>query len=225
MEPIRWSAQAAAQRTEEFDLAVKTNPKSKTKIREIVDQQLVKALAHPLRAQILAILNERVASPNELSKELGEGLSQVSYHVKVLRDYECIELVKTEPRRGAVEHYYRGMKRSFLNDVNWEGLSPSAKEGISVAGVRMIMSEAIGALGAGTFDARDDSHLSCTPVIVDEQGWDELASVLATSLERILDIQAKSAGRLAEAKTNGIPATVAMLGFETPSPEREEASK
>src|ERR1044072_255427 len=111
MEAIRWSAQAAAQRTEEFDLAVKTNTKSKTKIREIVDQQLVKSLAHPLRAQILAILNERVASPNELSKELGEGLSQVSYHVKVLRDYECIELVKTEPRRGAVDHYYRGMKR------------------------------------------------------------------------------------------------------------------
>ena len=203
-------------------MAPKTNSKNKTKIREIVDQQLVKALAHPLRAQILAILNERVASPNELSQELGEGLSHVSYHVKVLRDYECIELVKTEPRRGAVEHYYRGMKRSFLNDVNWEGLSPSAKEGISVAGVRMIMSEAIGALGAGTFDARDDSHLSCTPVIVDEQGWGELSAVLATALEQVLDIQAKSAGRLAEAQANGIPATVAILGFESPAAVKKD---
>lgn len=206
-------------------MALKTNSKTKTKIRDIVDQQLVKALAHPLRAQILAILNERVASPNELSQELGEGLSQVSYHVKVLRDYECIELVKTEPRRGAVEHYYRGMKRSFLNDVNWEGLSPSAKEGISVAGVRMIMSEAIGALGAGTFDARDDSHLSCTPVIVDEQGWGELSSVLAKALEQVLEIQAKSAGRLAESRKNGIPATIAMLGFESPSAEKKAPSE
>jgi DNA-binding transcriptional ArsR family regulator len=185
------------------------------------DQKLIKALGHDLRVEILALLNERVASPVELHRELQEELSQVSYHVKVLRDYECIELVKTEPRRGAVEHYYRGMKRSFLNDVNWETLSPSAKEGISVAGVRMIMSEAIGALGAGTFDARDDSHLSCTPVIVDEQGWGELSAVLATALERVLDIQAKSAGRLAKAETNGIPATIAMLGFETPSPEKK----
>jgi DNA-binding transcriptional ArsR family regulator len=207
-------------------LAAKTNSKGKTKIREIVDQQLVKALAHPLRAQILAILNERVASPNELSQELGEGLSQVSYHVKVLRDYECIELVKTEPRRGAVEHYYRGMKRSFLNDVNWDGLSPSAKEGISVAGVRMIMSEAIEALGAGTFDAREDSHLSCTPVIVDEQGWTDIAAVLATALEQVLEIQGQSAGRLAEAKQDGIPATVAILGFESSTPEiRDEGKK
>jgi len=206
-------------------LAGKTGTKGKAKIRQIVDQQLVKALAHPLRAQILAILNERVASPNELSQELGEGLSQVSYHVKVLRDYECIELVKTEPRRGAVEHYYRGMKRSFLNDVDWQGLSPSAKEGISVAGVRMIMSEAIEALGAGTFDAREDSHLSCTPVIVDEKGWGELASVLSTTLERVLEIQAQSAGRLSKAKEEGIAATIAILGFESAAEVKEEGKQ
>ena len=56
-----------------------------------------------------------MASPNELSKELEEGLSQVSYHVKVLKDFECIEMVKTEPRRGAVEHYYRATSRAFLD--------------------------------------------------------------------------------------------------------------
>jgi hypothetical protein len=86
----------------------------------------------------------------------------------------------------------------------------------------MIMSEAIGALGAGTFDARDDSHLSCTPVIVDEKGWGELSAVLAAALEQILAIQGESAGRLAEAQTNGIPATVAILGFETPSAEKKD---
>ena len=87
--------------------------KSKSK-KKFIDQRLIKALAHPLRSDILAILNERVASPNELSQQLGEGLSQVSYHVKVLREFDCIELVKTEPRRGAVEHFYRAIKRSLL---------------------------------------------------------------------------------------------------------------
>ena len=199
-------------------MGLKTN-KSRTKIREIVDQRLVKALAHPLRAQILAILNDRVASPNELSKELGEGLSQVSYHVKVLRDYECIELVKTEPRRGAVEHYYRGMKRPFLDDANWRQLSPSAKEDLSVAGVRMIMSEAIEALGAGTFDARGNSHLSCTPLIVDSQGWDELTAVLGNALEQTLEIQGRCAGRLAGSGEEGFETTVAILGFGSACPK------
>ncbi len=60
-------------------MASKTGTENKRKL----DQRLIKALAHPLRVEILAILNERVASPNELAKGLGEGLSQVSYHVKV----------------------------------------------------------------------------------------------------------------------------------------------
>src|SRR5215212_8131241 len=107
-------------------LAAKTKTKSARRDKASgVDQKLVKALAHPLRVEILAILNERMASPNELSKELDEGLSQVSYHVKVLKDFECIELVKTEPRRGAVEHYYRATARSFLTDRDWRALPDS----------------------------------------------------------------------------------------------------
>ena len=43
-----------------------------------LDQRVVKAIGHPLRARLLAILNERVASPNELAKETGEPLGNVS---------------------------------------------------------------------------------------------------------------------------------------------------
>jgi DNA-binding transcriptional ArsR family regulator len=78
-----------------------------------IDLRLVKALTHDLRVQILEILNERIASPKELAAELGEGLPQVSYHVNVLREYDCIELVSTAPRRGATEHYYRANSRGL----------------------------------------------------------------------------------------------------------------
>lgn len=37
---------------------------------EISDQNVIKALAHPLRVQILGILETRAASPNELSRNL-----------------------------------------------------------------------------------------------------------------------------------------------------------
>jgi DNA-binding transcriptional ArsR family regulator len=93
-----------------------TDPKSKSvpaakSGHEIVDQQVIKALVHPIRAQALAILNERTASPNEIAKELGQGVGHVSYHINVLQKCECIELVDTAPRRGAVEHYYRATSR------------------------------------------------------------------------------------------------------------------
>lgn len=188
-----------------------------------VDQRLVKALAHPLRVEILTILNERMASPNELSKELEEGLSQVSYHVKVLKDFECIEMVKTEPRRGAVEHYYRATARAFLSDADWQKLPDSIKPGMSAAFVQALIGEVVAAVNAGTFDARDDRHVSWTPGVVDEQGWNESAELAAETLDRVIKIHAGSAKRLAKSGEEGIPVTMALLHFEGLPPEAKSA--
>jgi DNA-binding transcriptional ArsR family regulator len=194
---------------------------TKTQATEVVDHHLVKALAHPLRAQILAILNERVASPNQLSKELDEALSNVSYHITVLKDHHCIEMVKTEQRRGAIEHFYRGTTRSFLSDANWSRLSPAAQNGLSVAGMKMIVDRAMGALEANTFDSRNDRHLSCTPMAVDDKGWTDVTALLNQTLEDLMEIQAESAKRLEEAGEDGTPATVSLISFESPAAESE----
>jgi DNA-binding transcriptional ArsR family regulator len=202
--------------------------KSKTKKRgnnSGVDQRLVKALAHPLRVEILAILNERMASPNELSKELEEGLSQVSYHVKVLKDFECIEMVKTEPRRGAVEHYYRATARAFLSDKEWQKLPDSIKPGMSAAFVKMLIADLIAALNGGTFDSRDDRHVSWTPGVVDEQGWNESVDLVNETLEQLIKIHSGSAKRLAKSGEEGIPATAILMNFEGLPPESKSSQK
>lgn len=198
-------------------MAAKTKTKNQSKAG--VDQRLVKALAHPLRVEILTILNERMASPNELSKELDEGLSQVSYHVKVLKDFECIEMVKTEPRRGAVEHYYRATERAFLTDRDWQKLPDSVKPGVSASVVELFMGEVVAALTAGTFDAREDRHLSWTPGIVDEKGWEESVDLVNETLERVIEIHAGSAKRLAKSGEEGIPTIAVLMNFEGVSPE------
>ena len=197
----------------------KTKSKAKKKGKNGVDQKLVKALAHPLRAEILTILNERMASPNELSKELDEGLSQVSYHVKVLKDFDCIEMVKTEPRRGAVEHYYRATARAFLTDTDWRSLPDSVKPGVSSAAIGMIVEDVFGALQGGSFDAREDRHISWTPGIVDEQGWTELVDLINDTLERIVKIHAGSAKRLAKSGEEGIPTTAVLMNYEGLRPD------
>jgi DNA-binding transcriptional ArsR family regulator len=198
-------------------LAAKTRTKKKKKSTG-VDQRLVKALAHPLRVEILTILNERMASPNELSKELEEGLSQVSYHVKVLKDFECIEMVKTEPRRGAVEHYYRATSRPYLTDQDWQTLPDSVKPGVSASAIQLILDDVLGALSGGTFDARDDRHISSTPGVVDQQGWDESVDLVNETLERIIAIHEGSAKRLAKSGEDGIPATAVLMNFEALAP-------
>jgi DNA-binding transcriptional ArsR family regulator len=194
--------------------STKTKSAKKSKKNTGVDQKLVKALAHPLRVEILAILNERMASPNELSKELDEGLSQVSYHVKVLKDFDCIEMVKTEPRRGAVEHYYRATARAFLSDADWKKLPESIKPGMSAAFIKMIVNDVISALNGGTFDARDDRHVSWTPGVVDQQGWEESVELANDTLDKMIKIHAASAKRLAKSGEESISATAVVMNYE-----------
>lgn len=65
-----------------------------------------KAGAHPLRLSILTELQGKSLSPNRIAGTLDEPLGNVSYHVKTLLEFDMVQLDKTEPRRGAVEHYY-----------------------------------------------------------------------------------------------------------------------
>ena len=190
-----------------------------------IDERLVKSLTHGLRVEILSILNERIASPNELSKELGEGLSQVSYHVKVLKDYECIELVKTEPRRGAVEHYYRATSRAWLTDRDWNHLPPSVRPGMSADLLELILADAVASLEEGTLDARVDRHMSRTPLILDETGWKEVTETLGSTLDEIVAIQTRSSERLSKSDGEGFPASVSLLGFEMPEGNRPRSKR
>src|SRR6201989_556502 len=89
---------------------------------ETAEARIAKALAHPLRARILQRLGERVASPGDLALELGAPLGVVSYHVRMLRDYDCVELVRTEPRRGALQHFYKATARPNLDEDQWRTL-------------------------------------------------------------------------------------------------------
>jgi DNA-binding transcriptional ArsR family regulator len=192
--------------------------------RGAVDQRVVRAMGHPVRVQALVILNERVASPNEISKELGESVGHVSYHIKVLKECECIELVDTAPRRGAMEHYYRATDRAFLNSDEWGALPASLRPGISASGIDNIIKDVSAAVSGGTFDKRVNRHLSWTPILIDEQGWDELQVALDEMLEKVFEIQGESAGRLVADDVPGIPVSVAMLGFEAASSETHKAA-
>ena len=179
---------------------------------------LIKALGHPLRAQLLTIFTERVASPNELANELGEGLSQTSYHVKVLRDLDLIELQSTQPRRGAVEHFYKATARPMLHNEEWEQLDPLARQAFSGYIVETLLADAAKAMQAGTFDKREDRHLSRSPVLVDEEGWREVAAAQDAALQSILDAQAASAERMTASGEEGVPVIAGMVCFEMPGP-------
>jgi DNA-binding transcriptional ArsR family regulator len=71
------------------------------------DNELLIALRHPLRRQILrAMVDTDPISPRQVADALKEPLSNVSYHVRVLADCGAVTLVDTTPVRGSMQHFY-----------------------------------------------------------------------------------------------------------------------
>jgi DNA-binding transcriptional ArsR family regulator len=185
---------------------------------DLVDPRLAKALSHPMRARILTILNERVASPNEISEMIDERLPNVSYHVRALLDLGCIELVSTAQRRGAIEHYYRDIVRPFFSDRDWKKLPRSGRQAISDVGLQMIWEDVSDAITQGTFETRADRHLSRSALQLDETGWKELSQLLAGVLDAAESIEARSAERIEQAPDeDGVPTRLVIMQFESPS--------
>jgi hypothetical protein len=191
----------------------------KTKKKEGVEQIVAKAFAHPLRVQILIILNERVASPNVLSQELDQSLNLVAYHVRVLEKYDCIELVDTKQRRGATEHFYRATRRQFLTDSEWARMPESLRPGLSGAMLKSVFDDIDEAMSSGTLDEIEDRHLSRTPMVLDKRGWSETADLLRETLDRLLEIQAEASARVATSNEETVLAKVEILHFKSPDPQ------
>lgn len=160
----------------------------------VFDKNLVAALSHPLRIRILDVLLQRVASPREIAEDLGAKVGDVSYHVTKLRSLGAIELVRTEPRRGTLKHFYRAVTRNYIDDDHMKHIPLAVRRelfGSVLNDVIVRLREA--ASGAG-FD-RHDAHVSSTPLDLDEQGHNELVALLTETLDRAMEIQSSCLSR------------------------------
>ena len=186
-------------------------------ITEIDDPRLVKGLAHPLRIHILRVLETRVASPSEIAEEIGAPLGNVSYHVRFLARVGLIELTSTKPRRGAVEHYYRAVGRVSVTDQAWAQVPEVVKNGMISATLDQA-GRVIGAAAAsGGFD-RSDAVVTRREMLLDKQGFTELAAELNGLLERVKEIEQESAERREKAPDHSeaeLAAGLVMMLFES----------
>jgi DNA-binding transcriptional ArsR family regulator len=190
-----------------------------------VDQRIMKALSHPLRVRMLTLLNQKVSSPSELADELGEPLGNVSYHMRFLADLKMVKLVRTEPRRGAVEHYYQALELPQVSGDDWAQLPTSLRRTLSDGVLGQIAKDLSGAAKTGGFD-RDNMHVSRNAMVLDQEGWDELSSLLSDVQERARAIQDRSAKRLRKAGDEAaIRTSLAIMHFEGGAAENSRRSR
>ncbi len=200
----------------------RVNQKAEEATADLIDRRLTKAIAHPLRLQILSLANQRTISPSEYSEEMGAPLSTVAYHFRKLLEFGFLELVEEIPKRGSKEHRYRGCRRGMVSDANWKELGRATQAGVRIAGFQDLISRCTQAVNAGTFDSRDDAIFYWVGGGMDEAGWNEFIEASRQLIDRVKAIENASAERAAESGKECFPTTFAVTAFESPVAERRK---
>jgi DNA-binding transcriptional ArsR family regulator len=158
------------------------------------DRRLARLIAHPLRHRLLWEYASQVTSPSRIAAVLGERVNVVSYHTNVLLQAGLLDLVRTERRRGATEHFYRSHVLGAIEDDDWSRLPVPARR----MAVRRVLDVIVRDLGdAVPLGGMDDPtmHVSRTFLTLDDPGRAELAAVLRTTIETAQRIEEQSCRR------------------------------
>src|ERR1700744_1835335 len=131
----------------------------------------------------------------------------------MLRDYDCVELVRTEPRRGALQHFYRATARPNLDEDQWGTLPAGLRRALSGETLQELVDDLGSASDAGTLDD-PEVIVTRTPLELDERAFKKLNRLLARTHEQALQIATESAERGNE---DVFPPELAVLHFKRAS--------
>jgi DNA-binding transcriptional ArsR family regulator len=172
-------------------------------IADLEDPRYAKALAHPLRVRILAMLAEH----------LGATLGTVAYHVRTLERLGLIEMVATHQRRGATEHVYSAREHPGFSSRAWMNTDPKTKHLMIASTLSQIGDYATQSAAAGGFD-HEQSSVSRHALELDAEGFGELAEATRRWQEEIARITGRATDRLNLNSETPIDAGVVLLMFE-----------
>jgi hypothetical protein len=97
-------------------------------------------------------------------------------------------------------------------------MSLGERQQLSRTSFRGLVARTDGAMRSGTFDKRTDRHLTWRAMNLDERGWKEMLARLEACFKDCEQIRQDAEDRLAGSGEKVVPATMAMLAFESPPP-------
>jgi DNA-binding transcriptional ArsR family regulator len=195
-------------------------------ITNISDPRWVRAISHPLRIRLLAMLDEEPASPVILASKLEQPLGTIAYHVRTLYDLGLLKLVSTRQRRGATEHYYKTTAHPKFSDDAWDDLDTVSKQRVLTATLNRAYDHATRSAAAGGFDA-SDALFASSSLKLDQKGWAALAKESKKWQEKVAQIEQEAKKRIEAGGDEGVKdvgLTVLLfeaLPFSSPAPKEE----
>ena len=162
------------------------------------------------------MLDERESSPVQLAEHLDASLGTVAYHVRTLERLGLIEMVATHQRRGATEHVYAAREHPRFSSQAWSTADPKTRDMAVASALSRIGKYATKSAAAGGFD-HEEATASRHAVVVDAEGFGQLAEATRRWQEEIATIAREAATRLSTNGDRGIDAGVVLLMFEATS--------
>jgi DNA-binding transcriptional ArsR family regulator len=190
---------------------------------EVTDPHIARAIAHPLRREILSALGEQEASPSALAGRLGQSVGKVSYHVNKLVELGLAELVRTAPRRGATEHFYRAIGTTYFPGDSFAALPEATRDALLASWWHQLSDDVARGAAAGGWE-RPDAQALRAPLTLDERGFRELGKAVESLDARALRIESAAEPRLARGAPP-VAAIVALLLFERRPSEQRRAGE
>ena len=109
----------------------------------VIDQRLVRALAHASRIAILeTLVDQDGLALDQISASLEAEPANVNYHVNVLAEVGVVERIPAGPADGSSETRFRLTPRSPIGSQHWREISASMRGEISTALLQNIMDKA-----------------------------------------------------------------------------------
>ncbi len=184
----------------------------------------IKAMSHPLRAEVFRLIRDRgPLSPAEVARILEAELTDVSYHVRKLREFSCVEEVLNRPVRGAVEHFYRATEQHMVDTEEWGELAesePQMAEALTDEFMQGIVDDYSASRRASIVALDEEFWIVRTPLILDPEGMKEALEASAEYEDRMTEIAARSAERRVSDGTEEVPVSSSAVLFKLPQHPR-----
>ncbi|MGN6662645.1 MAG: hypothetical protein ACTHK6_00335 [Solirubrobacterales bacterium] len=196
--------------------------------RRQATQNRMKAMVHPLRAEAFRLIRDRhPSSPKELARELEADTKDVSYHIRKLKEFNCVEEVGNRRVRGAVETFYSPTELHMIDTDEWMELvedEPEMAEFVIDDIMQSTVDDYTDSRRASVVGSDEEFFLVRNLPVLDPKGIHEALKASQKYEDEIAKIAGRSAERHAKEGTTEIPVSSAIILFKRGPRPRQKSS-
>jgi hypothetical protein len=194
--------------------------------RRQVTQSRVKAMSHPLRAEAFRVIRDKgPISPKEIALELEADKKDVSYHVRQLKAYSCVEEVTTRRVGAVVQTFYRATDMHMVDTEEWDELAQAEPEMAEVLVddfMQCIVDDYTASRRADIVGLDAEFWIVRTPHVLDPEGMREALEASEQYQDAMAEIAARSAERRMTEGTEEVPVSSSIVFFKMPKESEEQ---